>query len=154
MCKEYTKHKRDELFNKVITSFKLKSTNDNVTTFTRTDAQSALGVINEMTPDIVHHFPATNTLKCRQGLCNVALVAFIHFKSPCQHLWAVNHWAKASHMGVTILSIYTFLNGQGWLANDLVRFSWGFAWLGIVLLFLIGHLCHRRKVPVHPETIA
>ena len=87
-------------------------------------------------------------------LCNVALAAFIHFKSPCQHLWAVNHWAKASHMGVTILSIYTFLNGQGWLANDLVRFSWGFAWLGIVLLFLIGHLCHRRKVPVHPETIA
>ena len=70
MCKEYTKNKRDELFNKVIASFKLKSTNDNITTFTRADAQSALGAINEMTPDIVHHFPATNTLKCRQGICN------------------------------------------------------------------------------------
>ena len=70
MCKEYTKNKRDELFNKVIASFKLNSPEDNITTFTRTDAQSALGAINEMTPDIVHHFPATNTLKCRQGICN------------------------------------------------------------------------------------
>ena len=68
MGKASTESKRNELFNKVIQSLKLKSPQDNSTTFTRTDALATLSAINEITPAIINHFPSTNTLKCRQGV--------------------------------------------------------------------------------------
>ena len=70
MRKVYTKNKRDELFNKVIASFKLNSPEDNITTFTREDALSALGTIKEIRQDIIENFPSTNSLKCKQGIKN------------------------------------------------------------------------------------
>ena len=68
MGKASTESKRNELFNKVIQSLKLKSPQDNSTTCTREDALSALGTIKEIRQDIIENFPSTNTLKCRQGV--------------------------------------------------------------------------------------
>ena len=79
-------------------------------------------------------------------LCNLLMAFYIHAKSPCQHLWSINHWTKASYIGVAVLSIYTFLNGQGWLEEDIIRYSWMFAWVGLILVFGLGHLCRSKKV--------
>ena len=79
-------------------------------------------------------------------LCNLLMAFYIHVKSPCQHLWSINHWTKASYIGVVVLSIYTFLNGQGWLQEDIIRYSWMFVWVGLILVFGFRHFCRSKKV--------
>ena len=79
-------------------------------------------------------------------LCNLLMAFYIHVKSPCQHLWSINHWTKASYIGVVVLSIYTFLNGQGWLQEDIIRYSWMFVWVGLIFVFGFRHFCRRKKV--------
>ena len=79
-------------------------------------------------------------------LCNLLMAFYIHVKSPCQHLWSINHWTKASYIGVVVLSIYTFLNGQGWLQEDIVRYSWMFVWVGLILVFGFRHFSRIKKV--------
>ena len=81
-------------------------------------------------------------------LCNLLLALYIHLKSPCQYLWSINHWTKASYIFVVVLSVYTFLNGQGWLQEDIVRYSWMFIWIGLLLVF--GYMQFYRGKKVHP----
>ena len=64
------KEKRQELFKKLIKSFKLISQDDNITTFTREDGTAALETINAMRQNIIDTFPCTNILKCKQGVNN------------------------------------------------------------------------------------
>jgi hypothetical protein len=64
------KTKRQELFTKVLKSFKLTSEEDNITIFTRTEGVVALEVITALRQDIINSFPATNVLKCNQGVKN------------------------------------------------------------------------------------
>ena len=79
-------------------------------------------------------------------LCNLLMAFYIHVKSPCQHLWSINHWTKASYIGVVVLSIYTFLNGQGWLQEDIIRYSWMFVWVGLILVFGFRHFCRSKRI--------
>ena len=52
-------------------------------------------------------------------VCQTLLIGFIQLKSPCQHVWGVNHWTKASYCGVVVLSVYTYLNGNGWVETPI-----------------------------------
>ena len=81
-------------------------------------------------------------------LCNLLLALYIHLKSPCQYLWSINHWTKASYIFVVVLSVYTFLNGQGWLQEDIIRYSWMFIWIGMLVVFGLMQCCRGKKV--HP----
>ena len=79
-------------------------------------------------------------------LCNLLLALYIHLKSPCQYLWSINHWTKASYIFVVVLSVYTFLNGQGWLQEEIVRYSWMFIWIGMLVVFGLIQCCRGKKV--------
>jgi len=61
--------KRQELFDKVLKTFKLTQ-DDNVTTFTRADGVSALETIAALRQELIENFPATNALKCKKGVHN------------------------------------------------------------------------------------
>ena len=61
--------KRQELFNQILKAFKLTQ-DDNVTTFTRDDGISALETIVALKKDLIENFPATNVLKCKEGIMN------------------------------------------------------------------------------------
>ena len=47
-----------------------------------------------------------------------------------------------------VLSVYTFLNGQGWLQEDIIRYSWMFIWIGMLVVFGLMQCCRGKKV--HP----
>jgi hypothetical protein len=79
-------------------------------------------------------------------VCQTLLIGFIQLKSPCQHVWGVNHWTKASYCGVVVLSVYTYLNGNGWVETPWAKYSWLFVWLAIVILFAGAHCRRRRSV--------
>ena len=64
------KQRRQQLFNKILKAFKLTSEDDNVTTFTRADGASALETITALRQDLIKNFPATNVLKCKEGIHN------------------------------------------------------------------------------------
>jgi hypothetical protein len=76
---------------------------------------------------------------------SVVLAGFVHLHSPCQHLWSINHWTKAAYVGTTVLSVYTFLNARGVLADDLARYSWMMVWACIVAGFAAVHCWRRRR---------
>lgn len=62
--------KRRGLFDKVLKAFNLNNEDDNVTTFTRDDGISALETIVALKKDLIENFPATNVLKCKEGIMN------------------------------------------------------------------------------------
>ena len=75
---------------------------------------------------------------------SLVLTGFVQRYSPCQHIWSINHWTKAAYVGTAVLSVYTYLNALGLLADDMARYSWMMVWACIVAGFAAAH-CRRRR---------